>query len=227
MRLEYLGHSAFKLTYGKYILLLDPFISGNPLAVMRPEALNPTHILVTHGHADHSGDALSIAARTGAQIIAPTELADHFRSKGAKAHAMYQGTQIFEFGKVRMTQALHGSSLEEGGEAIYAGSPCGYVIHCDGKCLYHAGDTGIFGDMELIGRMNSPIDCALLPIGGNFTMDPEEALEAANLLKPRLVVPMHYNTFPVIRQDADLFVGKLMRRGIKGMKMAPGDAIEL
>jgi L-ascorbate metabolism protein UlaG (beta-lactamase superfamily) len=206
---------------------LDPFISGNPLAATRPEALDPTHILATHGHADNSGDALLIAARTEAQIIAPTEFADHFRSKGAKAHAMYQGTQIFEFGKVRMTQALHGSSLEEGGEAIFTGNPCGDVIHCDGKCVYHAGDTGIFGDMELIGRMNDLIDCDLLPIGGNFTMDPEEALEAADLLKPRLVVSMHYDTFPVIRQDADLFVGNLMRRGIEGIKMAPGEAIEL
>lgn len=227
MKLRYLGHSAFKLTNGNYTLLLNPFISGNPLAVTRPEALKPTHILVTHGHADHSGNALSIAARTGAQIIAPTELADHFRSKGAKAHAMYQGTQIFEFGKVRMTLALHGSYLEEGEEAIYAGNPCGYVIHCDGKCVYHAGDTGVFGDIEPIGRMNGPIDCALLPIGGNFTMDPEEALEAADLLKLRLVVPMHYDTFPVIRQDADLFAGNLMRRGIKGKKMAPGETIDL
>ena len=226
LKLQYLGHAAFSLTDGKYVLLIDPFISGNQLAKVEAEELNPTHILLTHGHGDHLGDAIDIAKRTGALIIAPTELANYCENKGARSHAMYMGTYHFDFGKLRMTPAWHGSSIEEKGTSIYLGTPCGYIIYLGGKCVYHAGDTGIFGDMALIGRMN-PLDCALLPIGGNFTMDPEEALEAALMLKPKLVIPMHFNTFPVIKQDAKQFVKDVEKKGLKALTLAPGESIEI
>lgn len=225
-QLQYFGHSAFSLTDGSYRLLLDPFIEGNSLAPVKMEELEATHILLTHGHGDHFGDALKIAARTGAVIIAPTELANYCQSKGAEAHPMYMGTSEFPFGKLRMTPAWHGSSVEEDGTCIYTGTPCGYIIYLGGKCIYHAGDTGIFSDMALIGKMN-PIDCALLPIGGNFTMDPEEALEAAMLLKPGLVIPMHFNTFPVIQQDADKFVKDVEGQGLKARLLVPGEVLKL
>lgn len=226
LKLQYLGHAAFSLTDGKYNLLIDPFISGNPLAKVKTSELNPTHILLTHGHGDHLGDAIDIAKRTKALIIAPTELANYCLSKGAKAHAMYMGAYNFDFGKLRMTPAWHGSSVEENGTSKYLGTPCGYVIYMSGKCVYHAGDTGVFGDMALIGRMN-PLDCALLPIGGNFTMDPEEALEAAQMLQAKLVIPMHFNTFPVIKQDEKAFVEEVKKKGLKAVALAPGESIEI
>lgn len=226
LEVKYLGHAAFSLTDGEYTLLIDPFISGNPLAKVKVEELNPTHILLTHGHYDHLGDALEIGTRAGALIIAPTELADYLESMGARTHAMYMGTHNFSFGKLRMTPAWHGSSVEENGLNVYAGNPCGYVVYLGGKCVYHAGDTGLFGDMALIGRMN-PLDCALLPIGGNFTMDPEEALEAALLLKPKMVIPMHYNTFPLIRQDGGKFVKAVEQKGLKALALAPGESVEI
>lgn len=226
LKLRYLGHAAFSLSDGKYTLLIDPYISGNPLTPVKAGELSPTHILLTHGHGDHLGDALEIGKRTGALIIAPTELASYLGRKGVKTHAMYMGTYNFDFGKLRMTPAWHGSAVEEKGVNIYTGTPCGYVIYLGGKCIYHAGDTGIFGDMTLIGRMN-PLDCALLPIGGNFTMDPEEALEAVLMLNPKLVIPMHYNTFPVIRQDAKQFVKVVEEKGLKALALAPGESVEI
>ena len=226
LKIQFWGHASFGLTDGKYSLLIDPFISDNPLSAAKVEELNPTHILLTHGHGDHLGDALDIAKNSGALIIAPTELANYCEHKGARAHAMYMGTHNFDFGKLRMTPAWHGSSIEEKGTSIYLGTPCGYVIYLGAKCIYHAGDTGIFGDMELIGKMN-PLDCALLPIGGNFTMDPEEALEAALMLKPDLVIPMHFNTFPLIKQDAGKFVKEAEKKGLKALVLAPGESIEV
>ncbi|MHB8061601.1 MAG: metal-dependent hydrolase [Ruminiclostridium sp.] len=226
IRLKYIGHAGFSITDGKFTLLIDPFVSENPLTEVKVEELNPTHLMVTHGHFDHLGDAIAISARTGAPIIAPTELANYCQGKGVNAHAMYFGTHQFEFGKLRMTPAWHGSAVEANGNCIYTGTPCGYVIYLGGKCVYHAGDTGVFGDMALIGRMN-PIDCALLPIGGNFTMDPEEALEAALMLKPGLVVPMHYNTFPIIQQDAGRFEKAGAGKGLRVKALLPGEEIEL
>ena len=144
LNLDYYGHSCFGLSDEKYFVLIDPFISGNPMAAVKAESLKPTHILVTHGHQDHLGDAVEIAKRTKALLIAPNELAVYCGNKGVNAHGMnIGGSRDFEFGRVYMTNALHSSSVIEGKDFIYAGNPCGFVIRMQGKVIYHAGDTGL------------------------------------------------------------------------------------
>lgn len=225
--LTYHGHSCFSLEDGKYHIIIDPYLNGNPQAEVKPSDVSPTHILLSHGHGDHLGDALEIALRTQALIIAPSELAAYCSMKGARVHKMYHGGGFgFDFGKVRLTPAWHGSSVMEGDQIIYTGNPCGFIIEMQGLKIYHAGDTGIFGDMQLLGQMHH-LDAALLPIGGNFVMDPEEALAAAKMLQADLTVPMHYNTFPVIRQDPASYVKSLQEAGLKGLVMNPGQKLSL
>lgn len=196
--LKYLGHSCFLLRHGETSLIIDPFLADNPLAAAKPEEIDCQYILVSHAHFDHIGDAVAIAKRTGALIISTAEVARSCSEQGATAHSMHLGgKRSFDFGFVRITPAFHGSGVP-GGHA------CGFVAGFFGKTFYHAGDTALFGDMELLGRLE-PIDVALLPIGDNFTMGPQDAAVAAGLLKPKLVVPMHYNTWPVIAQEPDGF----------------------
>jgi len=209
VKLTFHGHACFSLTDGKHDVLIDPFISGNPLAKIKAQDLKPTHILVTHGHGDHLGDAIDIAKRTGAVIVAPNELAVYCKSKGANVHTMHiGGSWQFDFGRVKLTPAWHGSAVIEGDNIIYTGTPCGFVIEMQGKHIYHAGDTGLFSDMKLIGEMYS-LDCALLPIGDNYVMGPEDAARAAGMLQARINIPMHYNTFPLVKQDPNRFVQQL------------------
>lgn len=209
-QLTYLGHSAFLITTTAGDILIDPFLSGNPLASIGPDDVHPAYILVTHGHSDHLGDTIAIARRTGATVIGPAELVTYLAGKGvANVHPMHiGGNHIFPFGELLLTQALHGSSVTEGGHLIYTGNPCGFVIKTGERTIYHAGDTGVFLDMELIGRLH-PLDIALLPIGGNFTMGIDDAVEAVKMLAPRTVIPMHYGTFPVIAVDPQLFRKKV------------------
>jgi len=209
MDITWYGHSCFLISGNTGTVLIDPFITGNPAALCSADDLTPDAVLVTHGHGDHLGDAIPIAKKSGAIIIAPYELALYCESRGASVHPMHIGGSFdFEFGSVKLTIAHHGSMTPDG---IYTGNPCGFLIRMDGKTLYHAGDTGLFYDMKLIGELN-PIDVAMLPIGGNFTMDIKDAVHAVKLLRPAQVIPMHYNTFDVIQADAEEFCSRVAQQ---------------
>jgi L-ascorbate metabolism protein UlaG (beta-lactamase superfamily) len=198
MQLKFLGHAGFQLIGEGSTLLFDPFLTGNPLALDKQEDLKANYILVSHAHQDHLGDTVEIATRTGALVISTYEVANLCGEKGAKIHPAHIGGKVkTDFGYVRLTQAFHGAGVP-GGHA------CGFVVNFEGVTIYFAGDTGIFGDMELLGRLEE-IDYALLPIGDNFTMGPDDALEAVRMLKPKKVIPMHYNTWPPIEQDPQAF----------------------
>jgi L-ascorbate metabolism protein UlaG (beta-lactamase superfamily) len=208
MKLTYLGHSGFSLELEGAQVLIDPFITGNPLAVHQPESFSPSHIILTHAHGDHVGDTETIARRSNAEIISSFEIINYFAAKDLNGHGMNHGGGFdFPFGRVTFTPAWHSSSFPDG---TYGGMPMGVVIQAAGKQLYHAGDTALFSDMALIGRKG--LDAALLPIGDNFTMGPEDALEAIKLLKPKVVIPIHYNTFELIEQDTDAFKAAVERQ---------------
>ena len=198
VRITYHGHSCFSIQTGVTDLLIDPFLSGNSMADVSPEQVNPDYILISHAHGDHLGDAVPIAQRTGAATISNYEIANFMEDRHIKANAMHLGgARQFPFGKVKLTIAHHGSSFPDGS---YGGNPCGFLLWLEGKVLYFAGDTALFSDMTLYGEEG--IDVAMLPIGDNFTMGPEDALKAVEFLHPRSAILMHYNTFPVISQDA-------------------------
>lgn len=205
MRLTFLGHAAFLLEAAEVVIAIDPFISGNPAAPAGLQ-IEADYILVSHGHGDHLGDAVAVAKQSGATVISVYELANYCARQGVKAHPMHiGGSHDFGSFKLKLTQALHGSSVGgDNGPAEYLGNPCGFLINIGDKTIYHAGDTGLFGDMALLGRLNA-IDVALLPIGDNFTMGPADALEAVKMLNPQQMVPMHYNTWSLIAQDPVAF----------------------
>jgi L-ascorbate metabolism protein UlaG (beta-lactamase superfamily) len=224
--LRFLGHSACELSEGDTRLLIDPFLTGNPLAAASPDDLHPTAILLTHAHNDHVGDTVAIAKRSGAPVVAIFELATWLQGQGVETHGMsIGGAHSFPWGWVKLTQAWHGSTyIDETGQFHPLGTPAGLLVRVGGKLLYHAGDTALFGDMALVGRHG--IDLALLPIGDNFTMGPEDALEAVRLLKPKAVVPIHYDTFPVIEQDAVAWAARVTREtGVRCEALEPGNEI--
>ena len=206
MEISYHGHSVVKIMTDTHTILIDPFITGNGQTDLDAAKEKVDVILVTHGHNDHLGDTVDLAKRNNATVIATFELANYVESFGINVHAMgIGGSYDFEFGTVKFTQAFHSSSFTtEDGEIIYGGMPAGVLFTSEGKTFYHAGDTALFGDMKLIGERNN-IDVAFLPIGDNFTMGPEDAAYAVQLLKPQIVVPVHYNTFPPIKQDPQIF----------------------
>jgi L-ascorbate metabolism protein UlaG (beta-lactamase superfamily) len=195
------GHAAIGIETGGKRLLFDPFLTGNPVAMAQPDALNPDYILISHGHGDHVGDAVSIAKRSGAMIISNHEICTWFEQKHGLANVHEQhigGGFNYDFGRVKLTLALHGSALPDGSNG---GNPVGFLLYLpNGKKIYNAADTGLFGDMKLIGE--EKIDLALLPIGDNYTMGPDDALRAVKLIKPKTVIPIHYNTFDLLAQDA-------------------------
>jgi len=223
-KITFIGHAAVEIQSGGFSVLIDPFISQNPLAKHKPEDFRPDAILLTHGHFDHVGDAVEIAKRANCPIIAIFELASHCESQGAPGPIGMNvgGKKEFEFGTVQLVQAFHSSSME----GKYLGEPCGIVFTTkEGKRVYHAGDTALFGDMALIGKQG--IDLAVLPIGSHFTMDPEDAVQAVELLKPKLVIPIHYNTFPPIEQDPSAFKGAVEgRTSSRVVILNPGESHE-
>ena len=213
MKLTYLSHSCFLLETGAHRLLIDPFLSGNPKAPVKAENAKCDFILISHGHGDHVGDAVAIAKRNNATIISNYEIATYCSKQGAKAHAMHiGGGHNFSFGRVKLTIAHHGSGYQTDEGFLYLGNPVGFLITAGGKTVYHAGDTGLFMDMQLIGQMNR-IDVALLPIGDNFTMGIDDAAKAVEFLKPQVAIPMHYKTFEVIDVDPHEFARKASATG--------------
>lgn len=224
LKATFLGHSCVMATDGKYNIIIDPFLTGNPQATIKPEDVKVDFVLLTHGHADHLGDAVPIAKSNNATIIAPNELAVFVSKQGANAHNMHiGGGHNFPFGRVKLTIAHHGSAAGDGLE--YTGNPCGFLITMGGKTMYHSGDTGLFYDMKLIGEMNS-IDLAFLPIGDNFTMGIDDAVEAVEFLHPKKVVPIHYKTWPVIDTDPGDFAEKLKGSDTQAVIIKPGESIE-
>ncbi len=219
----FLGHSCVVLDHEATRLVIDPFLSGNPVASMKPERLQVQYILITHGHGDHLGDALAIARRTGATVIATHEMACYCASQGAKTHGMHiGGAHAFPFGRVKLTIAHHGGGC--GNDASrYTGPAVGFLVTLGGRTIYHSGDTGLFYDMKLIGEMNA-LEVAFLPIGDNFTMGIDDALKAVELLQPKRVVPMHYGTFPVVDVDPHEFVRRV--KGAQAVVLAPGETLE-
>jgi L-ascorbate metabolism protein UlaG (beta-lactamase superfamily) len=224
MNIIFHGQSCVEIRLKEHTLIIDPFLNHNPQAVVKAEDIKAEYILVTHGHSDHLGDSLEIAKRNQGTIIAPNDLGRYLSFQGAQTHGMGIGGEFqFPFGKVKMTMALHDSSYNPPGtkENIYTGMAAGFLLTVEGKTIYHAGDTGLFGDMQLLGKLND-IDLAFLPIGDNYTMGPRDAVIAAQFLQAKMVIPMHYNTFPVIKQDPHAFVESLAAEGIKGLVIEPG-----
>ena len=224
LKLTFLSHSAFLLDDGTYKLAIDPFLTGNPLAPIQPDELEAAFIAITHAHGDHLGDAVEIAKKRDSTIIAVNELANYVASLGAKAHNMHiGGAWKFPFGKLKFVIAHHGSSNNEG---QYMGEPAGIVVSMGGKTVYHCGDTGLFLDMKLIGEIDK-IDVALVPIGDNFTMGIDDAVKAVEFINPELSIPMHYDTFDVIKADPNEFKSKVEAIGKKARVMSYGETIEL
>ena len=219
----FFGHSCFFLEDGENRLIIDPFITGNPQAIIKPEEVKVNYILLTHAHGDHLGDAVEISKRNKALIIAPFELANYCQDQGCEVHPMHiGGAHNFPFGRVKLTIAHHGSALPDGG---YGGNPCGLLITMSGKTFFHPGDTGLFYDMKLIGEMND-IELAVLPIGDNFTMGIDDAVKAVEFLKPKSVIPMHFKTFDVIDTDPEEFVRRVVDMEVNSVVLKVGESFE-
>ncbi|MEW4368519.1 metal-dependent hydrolase [Paenibacillus kandeliae] len=228
MKITYYGQSCLLVEEGGKTVIIDPFLSGNPQVNVDVKDIKVDAVILTHGHGDHFGDTVEIAQNNNCPVIAVVELAQYAGAKGAAETVGMNlgGSKQFDGFKVKYTLAFHSSSNELDGQNVYLGEPAGILLTMGGKTLYHAGDTALFGDMKLIGEMNS-IDVAALPIGDFFTMGPEDALYAAEWVQAKHVLPVHYNTFPPIEQDGDAFVAELQKKGIEGSALKVGESIEI
>ncbi|HET9587661.1 MAG TPA: metal-dependent hydrolase [Anaerolineales bacterium] len=224
-KLTWYGHAALGLETGGYKVLVDPFLADNPAASLSPDAVEADFILISHGHGDHVGDAAAIAKRTGAMVISVNEIALWFEAQGIKSHGQHLGGgYTHPFGYLKLTLALHGSALPDGSNG---GNPCGFLLTTnDGEKIYLAQDTGLFGDMRLIGEEG--IDLAVVPIGDNFTMGPDDALRAVKLIQPKTVIPIHYNTWGLIAQDPEAWAGRVEKEtDTKAVVLKPGESYSL
>jgi len=225
-QLTWHGHATIGLETGGFHIVIDPFFEGNPVASLSPKAVQADFLLVSHGHDDHVGDAVSIAKRTGATIISNFEITSWFEKQGVhKVHGQHiGGGHRHPFGYLKLTQALHGSMLPDGS---YGGNPCGFLLTTnDDRKIYFAQDTGLFGDMKLIGEEG--LDLAFLPIGDNYTMGPDDALRAVKLLEPKIVIPIHYNTWDLLAQDAQAWKTRVERETkSKVVVLKPGEGYAL
>jgi L-ascorbate metabolism protein UlaG (beta-lactamase superfamily) len=223
--IRWLGHAALALETAGMKILIDPFLTGNPTATLKADDAQADFILLSHGHGDHVGDTVAIAKRTGATVVCNYEISEWLAHQGVKTHGQqHGGGYVHPFGRVKLTLAFHGSMLPDGSNG---GNPCGFLIYLkDGKKIYHAADTGLFGDMKLIGEEG--IDLAILPIGDNYTMGPDDAVRAVKLLEPKMVVPIHYNTWPIIAQDANAWASRVTKETrAKPMVLDPGGTLTL
>jgi L-ascorbate metabolism protein UlaG (beta-lactamase superfamily) len=201
--IRFLGHACFELSDGDTRVLIDPFLSGNPKATVGPDEVDPTHILLTHGHVDHWGDVVDIAKRTSAHCVAIVELANELGDNGVEnvSDPNLGGTVKFDWGWVKLVPAWHTSTTPSG----TVNTPAGLLIGIGGKTIYHLGDTALFSDLKLVAHRGDPIDVALMCIGGHYTMDRLDAVVATEFIEPATVIPCHYNTFPPIETDAGAF----------------------
>lgn len=225
LKVSWLSHSCFLIEAGPTKILIDPFVTDNPLSPVKADEVEADFILVSHGHGDHVGDTIEIAKRTGATVVSNFEIQNWFVGQGVEnAHPMHIGGGFdFDWGRVKLTIAHHGSALPDGS---YGGNPCGFLLTIQDKNIYHACDTGLFYDMKLIGEAG--IDLAILPIGDNFTMGPDDALRAVKLIEPKQVVPIHYDTFDVIKQDPQAWAVRVQQEtSAQATVMKPGDTLEI
>lgn len=223
--LTWLGHGTWLIETGDHRILLDPFLDASPTSPVKAADLDPTFILVSHAHFDHVDELAEIAMRSGAVVITNFEISQWLAAQGhEKSIGMNIGGQVMQpFGTVKMTMALHSSSLPDGS---YGGNPAGFILSLDDGTIYFACDTGLFYDMMLIGTAG--IDLAVLPIGDLFTMGPDDAVEATKLLAPKRVAPAHYNTFPPIEQDAEAWAAKVREEtDAEPIVIEPGGKITL
>ena len=223
--ITWLGHSTFQIETAGKTILLDPFFTGNPSATLDAASAEADAIIVSHGHGDHVGDTVDIAKRTGALVIANFEIIDWMGKQGVEnVHPQHiGGAHQYDFGTVKLTIAHHGSMLPDGSNG---GSPCGILLKLDGGTIYFAADTGLFYDMKLIGEEG--IDLAILPIGDNFTMGPADSVKATKLIQPKRVMPMHFNTWPLIEQDVSAWASQIQEQtSAEPVVLQPGESCSL